>query len=548
LVQSGAPSFTNLTALEAVPSTSGYCGGQCWYDNVIYTPPGSPDVIYVAGSYTYNECAHGSDCRGVVYATDAGSSGQLWSDATWDAQNSGPNPGSCCNPNAVTPNQMHPDHHYIVSVPGNPFQFFDGSDGGLVRTGGSLVDISGQCASRTYPAGTGTLAQCQLLLGVGCPFMGFPCGVPNTITSLNSGLNTLQFMSFGVAGNNPFHLQGGTQDNGTFDTVGSFTWNQVIYGDGGQGGFNQSNSNLRFNTFTGQANDANFRNGSPAFWVEIGGPMLFGPEGALFYAPIISDPTAAAANTIFQGSQHVYRTQDWGGTQAFLEANCPEFGPYAPFCGDFVTLGGPAGANQPGDLGGTFYGADRRPSGNPRLVNVISRTTSNTNVSWAATVGGRVFISTNVDTNPAANVIWNRIDADTAASKDPTRVPTGIAIDTFNNFHGWVSYSGYNFNTPSQPGHIFSVSWSGAGAATWTDITNNLPDIPLTDVVVDPVTGDLYVSSDFAVFRLASGHTVWDIAGLGMPLVETPHLTIVPSARVIYAATHGLGGWIMSLY
>ncbi|HUE41723.1 MAG TPA: hypothetical protein VMO75_07330, partial [Chthoniobacterales bacterium] len=131
---------------------------------------------------------------------------------------------------------------------------------------------------------------------------------------------------------------------------------------------------------------------------------------------------------------------------------------------------------------------------------------------------------------------------------DPTRVPTGIAIDPFNNFHAWVSYSGYNFNTPNQPGHIFSVTWSGVGAATWTNITNNLPDLPLTDVVVDPVTGDLYVSSDFIVFRLAAGHTIWDVAGLGMPIVEVPHLTIVPSARIIYASTHGLGGWFMSLY
>jgi hypothetical protein len=548
LVQTGAPSFTNLTALEAVPSTSGYCGGQCWYDNVIYTPPGFPDVIYVGGSYTYGECAHGSDCRGVVYATDAGTFGNLWSDATWDAQNSGPNPGSCCNPNSVTPNQMHPDHHFITTVPSNPFLFFDGSDGGLVRSNGLLSDISGQCASRSYPAGSGTIGQCNLLLGVGCPFMGFACGVPNQLISLNPGLNTLQFMSFGVAGNNPFHLQGGTQDNGTFDTIGSFAWNQVIYGDGGQGGFDQANSNLRFNTFFGQAHDVNFRNGNPAFWVIASAPIFNSPETSFFYPPIINDPLAIP--TIFEGSRHVWRTQDWAGGQAFLETNCPEFTTSAgnPICGDFVPLGGAAGLNNSGDLGGTVYGADRRPATASRQVNVIARTTSNTNIAWAATAGGRVFISTNVDTNPSGNVIWNRVDPDLAGSADPTRVPTGIAIDPFNNFHAWVTYSGYNFNTPSQPGHVFSVNWSGGGNAVWTNITNNLPDIPLTSIVFDPVTGDLYASSDFIVLRLASGHTVWDIAGIGMPLVEVPHLTIVPSARIIYAATHGLGGWIMSLY
>ena len=30
-------------------------------------------------------------------------------------------------------------------------------------------------------------------------------------------------------------------------------------------------------------------------------------------------------------------------------------------------------------------------------------------------------------------------------------------------------------------------------------------------------------------------------------MVETPGLTIVPSARVLYAATHGLGAWKLDL-
>ena len=40
---------------------------------------------------------------------------------------------------------------------------------------------------------------------------------------------------------------------------------------------------------------------------------------------MIADPNPATAGTIFQGSQSVWRTQDWGGDQAFLEANCSEF-------------------------------------------------------------------------------------------------------------------------------------------------------------------------------------------------------------------------------
>src|SRR5207253_5157158 len=122
--------------------------------------------------------------------------------------------------------------------------------------------------------------------------------------SLNKGLSTLQFQSLSVAADNPKHLQGGTQDNGTFETLGSaVTWPQIIYGDGGQSGFNAGNSYLRFNTFTGQANDANFQNGDPSKWVIISAPIISSPEGAQFYPPIIADPNPARAGSIFQGSK-----------------------------------------------------------------------------------------------------------------------------------------------------------------------------------------------------------------------------------------------------
>ena len=45
------PVFTDLTT----PQNIGYCTGQCWYDNVVYTPPGAPDVVYLGGSFSYGQ-------------------------------------------------------------------------------------------------------------------------------------------------------------------------------------------------------------------------------------------------------------------------------------------------------------------------------------------------------------------------------------------------------------------------------------------------------------------------------------------------------------
>jgi hypothetical protein len=83
--------------------------------------------------------------------------------------------------------------------------------------------------------------------------------------------------------------------------------------------------------------------------------------------------------------------------------------------------------------------------------------------------------------------------------------------------------------------------------ATWTNISYNIADLPVTDLVRDDATGDLYASSDFGVMKLANASTTWVVAGSGLPTVEVPGLTISSSARVLYAATHGRSAWKLNL-
>jgi hypothetical protein len=46
---------------------------------------------------------------------------------------------------------------------------------------------------------------------------------------------------------------------------------------------------------------------------------------------------------------------------------------------------------------------------------------------------------------------------------------------------------------------------------------------------------------------LADGTTSWALAAPGMPNVEVAGLTIVPSERKLYAASHGLSAWSLNL-
>jgi len=509
-----AATFTSLGGIQV----DNYCDGQCWYDNLVVTPAGHPDVVYLMGSFDYGLFGFNNG-RAVLLSTDGGNT---WSDLSQDSK-----------PNHA--NGTHPDQHAMVINPNNPYQYWEGSDGGVIRTDGQFRDISYKCDQRGLTGAANSY--CKSLLW----------RVPRSITSVNPGFSTLQFQSLSVSKQNPLtNVQGGTQDNGTWQFSGStVVWNAIMYGDGGQSGFSAGNDALRFNTFTGQANDVNFRNGDPTKWVIGSGPIITSPESSYFYPPVIADPNTANPGTIFQGSFSVWRTQDWAGNQAYLEANCPEFTTSAatPTCGDFVPIGPPGQTDlvDSGIYGPPVYGTDRIGG----AVAVLSRSTNvrDKGTLWVATGAGRVFITHNANA-PADQVVWTRIDNTASGSID--RHPTGIYVDPHNANHAWISYSGYNVNTPTELGHVFDVTWNGA-VATWTDISNNLPDFPITSLVRDDATGDLYAASDFGVMRLQQGSSTWTVAGSGLPMVEVPNLQIVPRARLLYAATHGRSAWVLHL-
>jgi hypothetical protein len=509
-----APVFTDMTTPQVVD----WCTAQCWYDSYVISPKGHPDVVYVGGSFSYDQlvcCGDGSsNGRGVLLSTDGGST---WSDLTQDGDED-------------QAEGLHPDHHELVVNPNDPFQFFSASDGGLVRSDGAFADVSYKCDQRGLNAARN--AYCKSLLW----------RVPGSLTNINEGLSTLQFNSISVSSQRPTNLaQAGTQDNGTFEYKGSSTvWKQEIYGDGGQSGFSVTDDSLRFNTFFGQASDVNFRNGDPTKWVIATGPIVSSPEGSNFYPPIIADPHPATAKSIFQGSQSVWRSQNWGGDQAFLEANCPEFTTNAatPTCGDFVRIG-PAGAT---DLTSAAYCADRIGG----FVSRIARTPGNTGTIWASTNTGRLFVSDNGNVSTASSVVWTRLD--TSSIVDPQRFISGLYVDPSNPNRAWVSYTGYNFNTPAQPGHVFRVDRVG-NTAVWTNLdggTGPLGDLPVTDIVRDDPTDTLYAATDFAVLKSQAGGP-WTLAGSGMPMVEVAGLTVVPSERILYAASHGRSIWRLGL-
>ena len=292
---SGAAVFTDMTTAQNI----GYCTAQCWYDNVVYTPAGAPDVVYLGGSFSYGQLHAPSNGRAWLLSTDGGAT---WSDLTQDGDR---------QPAEV----IHPDQHAIVTVPGKPLQFITGSDGGVVRSDGKFADVSDKCDTRGLERGRYGVLQ-EPAEPRGEPARQHEqrlvdAAVPEPVGQRAAPQNL---------------LQGGTQDNGTFQFNGSaVVWPQVIYGDGGQSGFNAANDALRFNTFTGQANDANFRNGDPTKWVIISAPIVERPEGVVLLSADHRRPEPGSGRIHLPGFVLGMADAGLGRHQAFLEANCPEF-------------------------------------------------------------------------------------------------------------------------------------------------------------------------------------------------------------------------------
>jgi hypothetical protein len=500
-----APAFLSLS--NATPGAVGFdsydfCQGQCYYDMAIGSPAGQPDTVWILGSMNYDEIFTGtppSNGRAVMRSVDGGAT---FTDMTNDTQS--------------PPLGMHPDQHAIAFVPNNPNIAIMGSDGGAIRTDGVFVDTSSSCAGRGITGAA--LLDCQAWLKA----------VPNRLISLNAGLRTLQFQNLSFNPQDPLNdIIGGTQDNGTWAYDGrTGTWFESVGGDGGNSGINAVHPNVRMHTYYAPQIDVNFQKNSTLGWDWIADPLLGSGEAASFYVPLLADPILDG--TFFVGLQHVWRTQDNGGPRAYLDLHCNEFtGDFAVSCGDWVPVGD--------DLTGPTFGTSKAGS----YVVSIARAKAAGSPLWVATRIGRLFVSTNPDSNA---VKFTRIDT----PAQPQRFISGIAVDPRNPLRAIVSFSGYNAYTPTTPGHVFEVIYDPTSkTAQWKDLSANLGDQPILGTALDPATGRVFVGTDFGVLALDRGH--WAPAAQGFPGVAVYGISFDSTTHTLFAATHGRGIWRLKI-
>ncbi len=167
------------------------------------------------------------------------------------------------------------------------------------------------------------------------------------------------------------------------------------------------------------------------------------------------------------------------------------------------------------------------------------------------------------------------IDAVNAAD-GTTLVPPAVdrlVVDTVNSNVAFAVLDGFSTDSSTGDltgtgGHIYMTTDAGiaiptptatapvvapadAAEGNWTDVTGNLPNIPVHDLVdaaggVNGYTRTLYAATDRGVYVSRNDGQVWALLGVGLPTAPVYSLDYDPATHVLVAGTYGRGVYEIS--
>jgi len=300
-------------------------------------------------------------------------------------------------------------------------------------------------------------------------------------------LPVTQFYEIAMDFTNPERLYGGTQDNGTLRTLTGQTndWDRIYGGDGFFCIVDYTDPDIIY-AESQWGNLGKSTNGGYSFNWALSGVNSSEPTN--WSTPVIMDPNNH--NVLYYGTNRVYRTENAAG---YWQSTSPDL---------------------------TKQLADSRLG----TVTTIAVAPGNSNIIYAGTDDGNVWITDNYGTN------WSNITNDL-----PFRWVTRVAVDPTDAAIAYVTFSGMKWKSP-QP-HVFRTQNMGE---TWEDISSNLPDAPVNIILVDPVYPEiLYVGSDVGCYFSSNYGQSWQVLGTGVPVVPVYSMAIHKTLRRLAIGTHG---------
>jgi photosystem II stability/assembly factor-like uncharacterized protein len=484
---------------------------------ILAMAPSNPSILYASVSTGF--LAGGGGLLGFYQSADGG---QNWAQLTNTPDYCSP---QCYYDDAIAVSPTNPDVVVVGGSAGYDSKGFPygnlllSTDGGAAWTQVS-IDPSGKEVHADVHALTFSPDGSVLYVGTdgGVWSTPNPSTGPIAWTNLNATLSLAQFYAgIAIHPSSEGVALGGTQDNGTLAYAGQTIWDWSTCGDGAWNAFDLHVPTTVYTDCGGGITILKSEFGGAAFsWAQIQGSGSPGQPGNIgidttdrhaFNPPLVMDPTTAS--TLYFGTYRVYQTTDGGSSWSAISP----------------------------DLTG---GVD-----NPfAVVSSIAVSRSNPNTVYAAamTVSNQtlipvIWVTNNANAGPGAS--WTQI-----SSGLPDRYVTKVIIDPSDASVAYLTFSGFALGGDTL-GHIFE---SADGGVSWSDISGNLPNIPVNDLVIDPeVPGALYVATDIGVFQTSDNGATWSVLGSDLPDAAVLSLELRNESRTLRAGTHGRGAWDLTL-
>ncbi len=306
-----------------------------------------------------------------------------------------------------------------------------------------------------------------------------------------------QFYTCEIDEQYPERLYGGTQDNGTNRTMsgGLDDWEFIYGGDGFYVLVDPEDNDYVYAEYQ-YGNLARSTNGGSSFnWAMNG---ISSDDRKNWNTPVVFDPTNP--EILYYGANRLYKSTNRAVNWSAISTDL---------------------TNGPGI--NLTYGT----------ITTISVSPVNPEIIYVGTDDGNVWVS-------APNGMgWEYISMEL-----PDRWVSRVAADPWDEDVVYVTFSGYRWDEFLP--HIFRSEDKGV---TWQDISSDLPESPLNDIIIDQEDNQtLYVASDVGVFVTKNLGESWNIMGTNLPMVPVCDLDIHNGTRKLLAATYGRSMYTYDLY
>jgi photosystem II stability/assembly factor-like uncharacterized protein len=310
-----------------------------------------------------------------------------------------------------------------------------------------------------------------------------------------------------VAETDPSRLTGGTQDNGcirSWSATGE-GWNRYGCGDGEYVPIDWSDARIYY----GCSQYGACRRYDERSVPTTSSNIQDGTTGNRFnwHAPLVIDPNNP--EVLYFGGNQLNRSTDRGDTWTLISPPDPNY------------------------LTGTFEPGRNDP--------IYWRWGTLTTISVSKTAPETIYVGT--DTGR----LWKTEDmganwTEFTGAGLPKRWVTRVAIDPRDEDVVYATFSG--FRNGEDAAHVFKTT---DGGGSWENISGNLPNAPVNDVVVDTERDTVHVGSDVGVFTLKNAKKDWKATGGGLPLAPVLDLRLHAPSDTLFAGTFGRSAWKVGL-